>query len=301
MSLAKTHISITDDSSYASGIDTLIPLYIFATEENKVLDETTGEVALGTTKAFANKVSIVTSKKDVINQFGVPYFATSNGTVLQGDETNEYGLYGLFDAMGNTSLAYTLRADIDLKQLRIREEEPTSNVKNGTYWLDMNNTSLGIFRCNSVSNKLANDWNDKIEVELYDHNPLESDGMQGDYAVYFDGSNQKVLEKINSKTWVEIGSEEWLKYYEGAKVYHQTSIKYPSSSQGSIWVKTSSVNNGAKYVLKRFSSVANKWDEVAMPICLSLVDAESSFGNSLTSGSICIKCDEKTANGKIYM
>ena len=49
--LAKTHITITDDSAYAAGIDTLIPLYVFATEQDKVIDEATGEIATGTTKA----------------------------------------------------------------------------------------------------------------------------------------------------------------------------------------------------------------------------------------------------------
>ena len=146
--LAKTHITITDDSAYAAGIDTLIPLYVFATEQDKVIDEATGEIATGTTKALANQVSIVTSRKDVIDKFGAPKFYEDNGTVLQGDERNEYGLYGLFDAMGSTSLAYALRADIDLKGLTPAEEEPTSNVKNGTMWLDMYNTSLGLFTYN---------------------------------------------------------------------------------------------------------------------------------------------------------
>jgi hypothetical protein len=301
-SLAKTHISITDDSAYTSGIDTLIPLYVFATEQDKVIDETTGEVALGTTKAFANQVSIVTSKKDVINQYGSPIFAESNGTILQGDETNEYGLFGLFDAMGSTSFAYALRADIDLKQLKAREEEPTSNVKNGTYWLDMNNTSLGLFKCTSVSSKPANDWVERLEVELYDHKPLENEGIQGDYAIFFTKGEQKIYEKLSSG-WFEIGSAEWLAVYEGAKLYHQTSIKYPKEyTANSIWVKTSSVNNGANYVLKRYSASAKKWDEISVPMVASDDAATKLYADRLTDGVFVMIYDEEKANAtlKVY-
>ena len=44
------------------------------------------------------------------------------------------------DAMGTTSLAYVLRADIDLSQMESAEEEPTSNVKNGAFWIDEKNS-----------------------------------------------------------------------------------------------------------------------------------------------------------------
>ena len=73
--LAKTHITVDDQSTFATGIDTLIPLYVIATKSNKVIDETTGEIALGTTKEFAGQVEIITSQREVIDRYGVPYFA----------------------------------------------------------------------------------------------------------------------------------------------------------------------------------------------------------------------------------
>ena len=37
--LAKATIYIQDESAYTSGVDTLIPLFVFATEQDKVVDE----------------------------------------------------------------------------------------------------------------------------------------------------------------------------------------------------------------------------------------------------------------------
>ena len=296
--LAKTHITITDDSAYAAGIDTLIPLYVFATEQDKVIDETTGEIATGTTKALANQVSIVTSRKDVIDKFGAPKFYEDNGTVLQGDERNEYGLYGLFDAMGSTSLAYALRADIDLKGLTPAEEEPTSNVRNGTMWLDMYNTALGLFVNNGNNTRPSRAW-DLIEgIELYDHTPEASEGQEGDYAVYFNQGEQKVYEKGES-AWAELGT--------GKNVYHSSAINYPEGTtenpleEGDISVKTTSTNNGAAYALKRWVASSERWETVDLPLVESTAAASTLYGDDLRDGVYAFVYDENKTSGKIYV
>ena len=46
--LAKLYMSVVDESFYGAGTGAIIPLYIIATESNKVLDSTTGEIAPGT-------------------------------------------------------------------------------------------------------------------------------------------------------------------------------------------------------------------------------------------------------------
>jgi hypothetical protein len=208
--LAKTHISVVDESTFATGINTLIPLYVIATKSNKVVDETTGEIALGTTKEFANQVQIVTSQREVIDRYGVPYFAELNGTVLQGDERNEYGLYGLYDAMGTTSLAYVLRADVDLDQLTPREDEPTSTVKNGTYWIDLTNSNIGLFyakNSSSSSSKPSKDWVAIDNVIYTTEKPSDSVGLKGDIAVVFDGkTGSETVWQKNSTTWEKAGT-----------------------------------------------------------------------------------------------
>lgn len=296
--LAKTHITVTDDSAYAAGIDTLIPLYVFATEQDKVVDESTGEIAIGTTKALANQVSVVTSRKDVVDKFGAPKFYEDNGTVLQGDERNEYGLYGLFDAMGSTSLAYALRADIDLKQLSPVEEEPVSNAKNGTMWLDIVNTSFGIFVCNG-SSKPSKAWDEIKNYYFYDGKPEDGDKdvEDGSYAFYYDsGEDDDGLITPNSELiFLEKVDGKWIPLGEGKTIYHKQSTKYPGFDEdkpdepkpvkGDIWVKTTPTNNGVNYALKKWVASSERWTSVDIQMFGSIEEAEERYGKNLVNGT----------------
>lgn len=295
--LAKTHITIKDESAYASGIDTLIPLYVFATEQDKVVDESTGEIATGTLKSLANQVSVVTSKKDVIEKFGVPTYVEKNGTIQQNDERNEHGLFALYDAMGSVSVAYALRADIDLKQLEPTSVEPTSNVKNGSMWLDMYNTTLGLFINNGNNTRPAKAWDMISNIELVASKPSAEAGEEGDYAVAFENGVQTVYVKT---------AEDWVVLGEGVQVFHNTAVDYPKGTekplaQGDIWVKTTSVNNGANYVLKRWSESAQKWNEVSAPMVASDEAATKLYADKLVDGVFAIVYDAATASATIKM
>lgn len=222
--LAKSHIEITDESSYGTGVSPIIPLYIFATEQDKVIDESTGEIAPGTSKSVANELLVMTSQKDVTDTYGIPNYTTNDGTVQQGDELNEVGLYALYSALGSSSLAYALRADIDLKQLQATQAEPTSNVPNQTLWFDTAETSYGLFRANGNS-RPALAW-DKIENVLIpseneigeDGKPLGTYGANNDIAVVTSGNKQVIYENIASE-WYELGSNDWM-------------LQFPSSAKG---------------------------------------------------------------------
>ena len=390
--LAKSHIEIIDESSYGAGSSTIIPLYVFATEQDKVVDEDTGEVAVGTTKAVANEVVILTSRKDVTDTYGIPQFTTVDGTVQQGDELNEVGLYGLYDALGNSSLAYAIRADIDLKQLKATAEEPRGKVANQTLWFDLAETSYGLFRANGNS-RPAVAW-DRIETVLVpseyelteDGKPQSTFGNNGDIAVVSENNEQKIYENIASE-WYLIGSEEWTQQfpssakgsvkgtyatnakitingtevvltgtYSGSKiadavrdinnanianvvareengalvventattlvmvqdqlktletlgfevvdnqavistvgVFHKTHSQVPSGlAQGSIWVKTTEPNYGAKYLMKQFNASTNTWKALTLPMYGSLIDAEKTLGPSLNANTIIVKYDDE--------
>ena len=295
--LAKTHITVVDESTYATGINTLIPLYVIATKSNKVVDETTGEIALGTTKDFAGQVEIVTSQREVIDRYGVPYFAELNGTIQQGDERNEYGLYGLYDAMGTTSLAYVLRADIDLGQLESREEEPTSNVKNGTFWIDLNNSVPGIFyaeRQSSSTTRPSDDWK-VVEHTIYvDEKPEDTVGDLDDFAIQIKDGVQTVWKK-SSSAWVDAATNV-------SNIFKQPSVKYPETYvQNDLWMKTTAINGGMQFSLKKWVESSEAWKEELLPVCTSFIDAEAALGSSLGSNSLCFKLDsEKNCSGKVY-
>jgi hypothetical protein len=324
--LAKTHITITDESASAAGGTTLRPLFVFATEQDKVINELTGEIASGTTKDLANQLLVVTSRTDAINSFGIPHFTTVNGTVQQGDELNEVGLYGMYDALGATSLAYALRADIDLKQLKSVEDEPRSKVKNNTRWLDTLETSFGIFiNSDPDATKVANRWTQVTDIyvvdELNEQGLPKIDAIEGKIAIYFDtvevgGKIQSISQKTFQAVkgfWYSIGSQSWkqevmseaeygdAREYVEPTVYHSTYTSYPNDNvKGSIWVKTSATNNGVNYSIKQYKAETDTWKELSMPMASSFVEAESDMGASLGTTSLVAIYKEGTADVEFF-
>ena len=289
--LAKSHIEIIDESSYGAGSSPIIPLYVFATEQDKVVDETTGEIAAGTAKSVANEVIILTSRKDVTDTYGVPYFTTVNGTVQQGDELNEVGLYGLYDALGNASLAYAIRADIDLKQLKPMEAEPRSKVKNQTMWFDLGETSFGLFRAND-SGRPATAWEKIDDVKVVKVKELsEVEGLFG-----LDEDIMLVIQDENYSFYQYMNGWKLLERVEDKGFYCQPHTKVPSNyNVGDIWLKTTEPNYGAKYLMKQYNATTDSWKASTMPLHTSFVEAEKALGSMLNSKSIIVKCEKEAA------
>lgn len=269
--LAKSHIDIIDDSSYGAGTSAIIPLIVFATEQDKVIDEDTGEIAPGTTKEVANEVIMLTSRKDVTDTYGIPQFTTVDGTVQQGDELNEVGLYGLYDALGNSSLAYAIRADIDLKQLQATAEEPTGKVTNQTLWFDMAETQYGLFRANG-NDVAARAWNNISDIVIPSENeldangvPLPSFGSLGDVAAVVKDKVLKLYEKVTNDKWALIGSNEW-------------KAEFPSSAKGS--------NNGS---YNAGSTITVNGIEVTLRgsvLATKIVDAATDINNAMEAAGL---------------
>lgn len=273
MALAKTHISITDDSAFADGIDTLIPLYVFATAQDKVLDETTGEIAIGTTKSLAGELSVVTSRKDVTEKFGSPLFEELNGTIQQNSELNEVGLYGLYDAMGATSLAYAIRADIDLDQLQTREEEPKGLVKNGTRWLDLTKSKFGLFVNNGDTKLMKSRQWDEVQYEIIANGNVEGIS-EGTYVINFIGNDFEIGE-VKSGAFVKV-----------TDLIVETSMVYPTATEGTIWVRTTPVNGGAEIIVKQFVSSTGRWVETTVPMGKDVASAIAQLGEGISTGSL---------------
>lgn len=296
--LAKSHIEIIDESSYGAGPSAIIPLYVFATEQDKVVDAETGEIAPGTLKSVANEVILLTSRKDVTDTYGIPSFTVNNGTVMQGDELNEVGLYGLYDGLGNAAYAYGIRADIDLKQLKPTSVEPYGEVDTNTLWLDLAETNFGLFRSNG-NERVALSW-DKINNVLI---PSPSDfddegkllstfGSDSDIAMVKQGTEIRFYENI-AQEWFEIGSEEWKEIHK-SEYDKEVSLTYaphttiPTAGAGSIWVKTTQPNNGSKYVMKRYNKTSKSWLSTVLPLYNSYVQAESELATSLKANTMIV-------------
>ncbi|MFA5490052.1 MAG: phage tail sheath C-terminal domain-containing protein, partial [Candidimonas sp.] len=144
-------VSVTDESFYAGAGQGTIPLIFIATHQDKVAPSGVG-VAPGTLATTANSLQLMTSQRELIQTYGDPVFYSINGTPQHGNELNEYGLHAAYQYMGLSDRAYVVRADVDLGQLQPSSVPPRGLPVNGTYWLDLNETSWGVFESNGNSN-----------------------------------------------------------------------------------------------------------------------------------------------------
>ncbi|AXC38727.1 UNVERIFIED_ORG: hypothetical protein [Escherichia phage CMSTMSU] len=82
----------------------------------------------------------------------------NNGSVVQGDELNEYGLHAVYSYLGITNRAYVIRADIDLAQLSPSATALTGPVPNGTLWFDAAQSQIEAYVAKKDSPSSFYDW-----------------------------------------------------------------------------------------------------------------------------------------------
>ena len=218
-------VTIIDQSQYLPAPTSSVPLVIIATAQNKA-DPSGTAVAPGTTAANAGKLFQVTSQRDLVDLYGVPFFyTTSNGTPIQGYELNEYGLLAAYSLLGSTNRCYVLRADIDLASLVGSTSRPTSPVADGTYWLNSTLSNWGIYQFNATTGTFALKTPIVISdaTNLVDGFPLDSIGNIGDYAVVavspsitfgnYTDFNSTYFLKTTTNTWARVGSRAWLEQW----------------------------------------------------------------------------------------
>lgn len=186
-------VTIIDESQYIPAATNSVPYILLATAQNKVSGAGVG-IAAGTLAANANKTYLITSQRDMLATFGVPFFyKTTAGTPINGYELNEYGLLAAWSALGVSNRCYIQRADIDLTELTATLVRPTGNPANGTYWLDTANTAWGVFQWNQTTSAFTNQVpmviSDLAQLEDGTEVPLPSVGNIGDYAVTTVGPN----------------------------------------------------------------------------------------------------------------
>lgn len=206
-------ITIVNDTLSASTDVSTIPMIFVATASNKLTQD--GSIAEGTLPENAGKLELITSQRELLQRFGVPFFRQVDGTVIQGDEVNEYGLSAAYSALGITNRAYLVRADLDTSQLMPTEQKPVGRPKNGTYWFDYSETAFGVFVANG--NEIAGLAWDKAQVLTPSASnvdpvtgiPSANFGVDGQYAVVTSFVDNRIYEKLDGK-WEVIGSSDWV-------------------------------------------------------------------------------------------
>jgi len=123
-------VSVIDESFYTPAEPGTVPLIVVATSQNKKNGAGTG-TASGTTKANAGKAIKITSQRDLVDLYGVPFFEkTVSGTPIHGSERNEFGLLAAYSLLGVSNAAFIVRADVDLAQLEGTTTAPGANPSN---------------------------------------------------------------------------------------------------------------------------------------------------------------------------
>jgi hypothetical protein len=238
-------VTVIDESFYTPAEPGTTPLIVVATAQDKTNGAGTG-TASATTKANAGKAFKLTSQRDLVDLFGVPFFEqTASSTPIHGSERNEYGLLAAYSLLGVSNAAFIVRADIDLDQLEAQADAPGANPTNGQWWIDTQATTWGIQEWNGQAASTAGGqkFSNKVPLVLTDADfpskiettnaPKASVGQIGEYAVVFrtvegDGSFGAAEEYarmyyksagngglggsglgVVAGEWVLVGSNEW--------------------------------------------------------------------------------------------
>ncbi len=224
-------VTVIDESFYTPAEPGTTPLIVVATAQDKTNGAGTG-TATATTKTNAGKAFKMTSQKDLVDYFGIPFFEkTASSNPVHGGERNEYGLLAAYSLLGVSNAAFIVRADIDLAQLEGQAAAPGAEPTDGAWWIDSSTSVWGIqeWNGNVISLTGGQKFATKTPIVLTDAEsskidagvPKESVGAIGDYAVVCQDSQTDKTARIYYKSpgnteagvsagaWVLLGTPEW--------------------------------------------------------------------------------------------
>lgn len=288
-------VSFTNEAISSTSSAGTVPLFVIASAQDKLVTGSS-TIASGTTAASAGTLQIVTSQKNTLELFGTPVFQTSSsGSVVQGDELNEYGLHAVYSYMGIANRAYVLRADIDMNQLAPSGVEPTGPVPNGTMWLDLYASQIEAYVANVPSPASFHDWSQKTValVNAASINDIDTSLMNIDDLVarYNPSTGELMMYSMTSTGLAQVDT------------VLSPINRVPTS--GKVWVRQGYTKNGSQYygtrlVMRRYGSTTNVWTEVPVYAGGSFYDVESQTG-ILSSQYIAAKWDASAFSFKFYM
>ena len=323
-------VKVIDESFYTPAEPGTVPMIVVASAQDKSNSAGDG-TAPGTLKANAGRVYLLTSQKDLGDTFGDPLFKTdaSNNPIHAGEQ-NEYGLQAAYSLLGVSNRAFVVRADLDLSQLDASSDAPSAEPSNGTYWLDTDNTNWGIFEWNgsaatvtggqTFTNKIPLVITDPTKVNAGTGGPVSSVGKNGSYAIVAVGDDvtepdlttvhpMTVWYRNTSGTWVQVGSPAWDASWTGTVLLSMaphTSVPQWKTGDlnaptGSVWIKTTEPNLGARWRAKRYNSTTKLFEQIDAPLHSDATTAlfkldKSGGGANLAAGQLYVKYNTTEAS-----
>lgn len=268
-------VTITDESVYGPTGTGTVPMLFIATGQDKVDPTGTTTTAANTVKSKAGKPVLVTSQRELTQNFGNVDFRKVGGSVVQGDETNEYGLLAAYSFLGQSSAAYIVRADVDLTTLRPQSSAPTGPAADGTYWVNGLSSNWGLFKYGATG------WTAITpSVEYTDGSAPSAPVVTGGYLVAVAaaaGSTQIEYYKENGGAWVTAAVDDFAPHYSE-----------PSSpSVGDLWVKTTSPGSGVSLSVSKYTTAAGSF--VLQPITYAdAVEPDGTTGDINQNGTAAV-------------
>lgn len=258
-------VTVTDESFYAPAGTGTIPLIVIATAQDKAAPDGSG-IAPYTTAETAGKLQLITSQRELVTNYGMPIFKTFNGTALNGNELNEYGLLAAYSFLGVANRAYVLRADVDLGALSASASEPTGTPASGAYWLDTANTVWGLKKWNGttwVRQTVRVPSSAQITTSA---EPKGSFGLDGDFAVVYTDDTGATLDTITiyqkqSSAWTVVGSSLWIAANPTLDFYVSSYLTLPSSglTSGDLLLQMDMPNNGTSIAVSVYDGITGQY------------------------------------------
>ena len=227
-------VTVIDESFYTPAEPGTTALVVLASGENKSNAAGTGTAA-GTTAANAGKAFRITSQRELLDTFGVPFFEkTVSGTPIHGSERNEYGLLAAYSLLGVTNSVFVTRANLNLDQLEASATEPGAEPTDGKWWVNTATSTWGVQEWNGApatttggqrfASKTPIILTDDDSSKVDNNAPKGSVGAIGDYAIvfetgtlikeeaklYYKSAGSGVGAGVDPGTWVSVGSANWI-------------------------------------------------------------------------------------------
>jgi len=266
-------ISVSDESFYSPGGPGTVPLIVIATAKNKSNPDGSGLAPYSKTAAD-NKLYLITSQRELLQQYGNPQFYSTGGTPQHGYELNEYGLLAAHSFLGLASRAYVLRANVDLDELKPLSNAPSADPADATIWVDSSATKWGIFEYNTSTAK----YEEVTDVKVFSKEEITSGGLpkpsvgkNGDVGVLGIDANGKakaeiVYYKKASSVWTEFTDAASFEGTTGKDCQFVTHLNRPTQQKdggalanSDLIVQTTSAASGLKYGLKVYNSSTASW------------------------------------------
>jgi hypothetical protein len=298
-------VTVIDESFYTPAAPGTVPLLFVTSSQDKT--NAGGTIAAGTTAANTGKLWLMTSQRDLADTFGVPQFYTdASGNALHGNELNEYGLQAAYSLLGVSSRAYIIRADVNTTNLIPSSSMPKGNPEAGQYWIDTDDSKYGIKEWNQTTltfvDKTPIVLNDDSDAGNFkaDGTPSITVGNIGDYCIIITNDNTNGL-------FYKFSGSQWDVVLNASKNLEMTPhYTVPNWNAGtankSVWIVTTTANNGANWSVKRFNSASQSWDKLTAPIYDKVLEAtaglDSKGGSAIPVGSVFIETnyDNNVAN-----